>query len=342
MDGNEPSTKVYLVNPFTDEPVKGAVTQSYLHNSYTVPIYNLCDLYEAIEITRSHPNRYVIRGKGIEDEQISVRRTKFSNESPEGKFKETGTQWICCDFDKYLTPIKNRNSTEAIEWLIKNELPPEFHNISYIFQWSSSSGLEYNGKPIKDGTNVHLFFWLDRPLTNVELKTWFNTQIENGFDASTFNTVTPIYVGNFVDKDDRIIDTIPDDKKYGIVMKNVDSVSVPEIRLIERKYDTTVITWELTNQIMNKLQEIGAIHGKRSGWIKLRHPQERTPGDWFVKPNSPTVIHHHLHKSMRVDKWIKTFYGLDVKFNFETNTKPVDRNSEIIKRLEFLNRKFGI
>ena len=59
-----------------------------------------------------------------------------------------------------------------------------------------------------------------------------------------------------------------------------------------------------------------AIYGRRSGWILLKHPKERTPGDWHLKANSPQVIHHHVHKSMRIDRWIKEFYGIEKKFNF--------------------------
>lgn len=342
MNGSEPSTKIYHINPFTNETIKGEVTQSYFHDSYTIEINDIADLYEAIEIARAHPNCYVIRGHGIEQEQIQVRRIKYSDDTPDGKFKEVPTSWICCDFDKYITPVANRNSIEAIEWLIENELPHEFHNVTYIYQWSSSSGLEYNNIPIKDGTNVHLFFWLDRALSNVELKTWFNKQIENGFDSSTFNTVTPIHVGSHVEKDSRIIDTISDDKKFGIVMKTNDSVVVPSIKIVEKMFDTSLITLELSNDIMTALQELGAIHGKRSGWVKLKHPQEKTAGDWFVKPNSPQVVHHHLQKSMRVDKWIKQFYGVDKKFNFPNNNIKVDKGAEIANKLKMLSKKYGI
>jgi hypothetical protein len=318
MSGDTPSVKHYRIVDGTCK--KGDVDQAYNHNSQTVDINNLADLYDVLALVREDCNRYVIRARGVYDEQDGVRRTKLSEDQPDGNFYEDPTSWICCDFDKYEVPDTiPRTSLEAIEWLIENELPREFHNVSYIYQWSSSAGLEYGGEPIKEGTNVHLFFWLNRGLLNTELEEWFQPQISRGFDSSTFRTVTPIYVGSHVVCDVGIVDTIPEPDKFGIVGKTEYEVIVPTITIKPKSVVTQVFDMDLNNEILNKLNEIGAIYRKSGGWIKLKHPMERTKGDWHIKPNSPQVIHHHVKNSMRVDKWIREFYGLVVKFNFPDN-----------------------
>jgi hypothetical protein len=346
MEGDKPSTKRYDIDPITNSAKKGLVEQAYLHDSYTIPINNLIDLYDVISYAREESHRYIIRGSGLFPKQELVRRTKYNDiDGLEGKFREVATSWICCDFDKYLVPeTLNRTSIEAIEWLIQNELPDEFHNVSYIYQWSASAGLVYDNKPIKEGTNVHIFFYLNTSLTVDQYKIWFHDEIERGFDASTFNTVTPIFVNSHVEKDDRIIDIIDEQSKFGIVAKDNVEVIAPEIREVVKDFSTFVTDIDLSNEIMATLRDIGAIYGKRSGWVLLKHPREKTPGDWHLKPNSPQVIHHHVQKSMRIDKWIKEYYGLDKKFKFPDNRinqltreASYDRYMSLLKERETLN-----
>lgn len=347
MEGDKPSIKRYEIDNTTNTAEKGLVEQAYWHFSYTIPIENLVDLYDIISYAREENHRYIIRGAGVFPKQELVRRTKYNElDNQEGKFREEATSWICLDFDKYIVPNHNRNSIEAIEWLIKNELPEEFHNVSYIYQWSSSAGLEYNNKPIKDGTNVHLFFYLNTCLTVDQYKSWFSVEIEKGFDPSTFNTVTPIFVNSFVERDSRIIDTIKDEDKFGIVAKLQQEVVVPEIKETVKDVTQYVSDLDLTNEIMSALQEIGAIYGRRSGWILLKHPQEKTPGDWHIKPHSPQVIHHHVRDSMRIDKWIKKYYGIDKKFKFpsnkinqETRSEQYQKYMELLKEKEMLSKR---
>lgn len=347
MEGDKPSTKRYDIDPVNNIAKKGLVEQAYYHYSYTIPITNLIDLYDVIQYAREESHRYIIRGSGLFPRQELVRRTKYNDiDGLEGKFREEATNWICCDFDKYIVPDNiNRTSIEAIEWLIENELPIEFHNVSYIYQWSASAGLEYNGKPIKEGTNVHIFFFLNTSLNVDQYKSWFNDEIERGFDPSTFNTVTPIFVNSHVEKDDRIIDIINEIDKFGIVAKENVEVIVPEIKEVVKDLSSFVTDIDLSNEIMSALRDIGAIYGRRSGWILLKHPREKTPGDWHLKPNSPQVIHHHAQKSMRIDKWIKEYYGIEKKFKFPNNkinsmTRQHDYEKYIgmLKEREELNR----
>jgi len=323
MIGDTPSTKHYKIE--NGVATSGKVKTSYYHDSATVRIENLCDLYERLAFVRQDPNAFIIRAAGIHDAQRRVLRRLSEPEN----FKEQATAWVCLDFDKYeVPPSIERTSQDAIEYLIETILPAPFHNVSYIYQWSSSAGLEYNGVPVKPGTNVHLFFYLDRALLNTELKSWFHKQIEEGFDPSTFNSVLPIFVGNHIVKDDAIVDIIPDEEKFGIVAKKNDVVKVPNIKaFVAPPRRGELLSADTTNEILLTLNSLNAIYHRGANWIKLKHPGEKTPGDWFVKPSSPTVVHHHVKKSMRIDRWLKEFYGLDVDIEFPTDTPKVVRKS---------------
>lgn len=321
--GDTPSTKHYNIE--NGVATSGKVKTSYYHDSATVSIGNLCDLYEQLAFIRQDANAFIIRAAGAEVAQHRVLRRMNEPEN----FKEQATAWVCLDFDKYeVPPSIKRTSPDAIEYLIETILPVSFRNVSYIYQWSSSAGLEYNGVPVKTGANVHLFFYLDRALLNTELKSWFHKQIDEGFDQSTFNSVLPIFVGNHIVKDDAIVDIIPDNEKFGIVVKKSDVVKVPNIRaFVAPPRSGELLSADTTNEILLTLNSMNAIYHRGANWIKLKHPGEKTPGDWFVKPGSPTVVHHHVKKSMRIDKWIKEFYGLDVDIEFPTDSaKPIRKS----------------
>jgi hypothetical protein len=323
MIGDTPSTKHYKIEKGI--ATAGKVLTSYYHDSATVGIQNLSDLYEQLAFIRQDANAFIIRAAGVEAAQHRVLRRLTEPEN----FKEQATAWVCLDFDKYeVPPSIERTSQDAIEYLIETILPVAFRNVSYIYQWSSSAGLEYNDAPVKTGTNVHLFFYLDRALLNTEFKAWFHKQIHEGFDPSTFNSVLPIFVGNHIVKDDAIVDIIPDNKKFGIVPKKTDVVKVPNIKaFVAPVRSGNLLPDDTTNEILLTLNSMNAIYHRGANWIKLKHPGERTPGDWFVKPSSPMVVHHHVKKSMRVDRWIKEFYGIDVDIDFPTDSPITNRKS---------------
>lgn len=324
MVGDKPSTKRYTINPESDYPEKGAIQKSYYHDCYELPVNNLADLYDQILIARNTKNGYIIRGKPQQEYQSKIRCKLWLDENKtQPNLAESGSAWVCLDFDKAETPEElDRNSIEAIEFLIDNNLPKVFKNTSFIYQWSASAGLEYRGQEIKPGTNVHLFFYLDKLVTNTQFKFWFNKQIsKENFDPSTFNTVLPIFVNSDVIKDIRIIDTIPDEAKYGIVLKDHDIVKVPTIKPILKKPMTATqsINVNSQNEILQELNSSGAIYLKGQGYYKLWHNGESSKGDWFVYTANLAVVHHHVKKSMRIDKWLKEFWGVESKVKFESS-----------------------
>ncbi|MBW8003058.1 MAG: hypothetical protein FVQ80_13735 [Planctomycetes bacterium] len=107
-----------------------------------------------------------------------------------------GNKWVMLDFDDLAVPqgVGNPNTLAAIEWAIREHLPNEFHEASFIYQFSNSAGLiQPNGSPYKAGLCVHLFFMLDNPITNEQLKTWL---ADSPVDKSLFNPVQVHFVAN--------------------------------------------------------------------------------------------------------------------------------------------------
>lgn len=322
MIGDKPSIKKYHIDRETDTVKKGSVSVSFLHDSQVIAVENINDLYNVIGYVREVENSYIIRGRSEADFQSGTRRTLFHDDDHlHPNFEEVGTAWVCCDFDQYEVPNNiDRTSIEAIEHLILYNLPKQFQNVSYIYQWSASAGLEYKSVPVKSGTSVHLFFYLDKLVNTEQLKFWFRKQIADGFDRSTFNVVTPVFVGSKVEKDNGIIDVIAEERKYGLVTKKANYATVPvgvinppvQLPNVKKKGGGGIsIDVAGGGEILSKLNEVGAIYKKGTGYIKLWHPAEGSRGDWFVYTKSLGVVHHHVKKSMGISNWLKTFWNVD-------------------------------
>lgn len=110
-------------------------------------------------------------------------------------------------------------SPEAREHVIA-QLPPEFHRASYFYQWSSKAGL----KP--ELIKLHVWFWLDRPIADEELKLWaqaWNAHV--GFtlvDPALYDPVQAHYVASpqFIGLEDPVL------VRSGLVRKAQDVVAL--------------------------------------------------------------------------------------------------------------------
>jgi hypothetical protein len=177
---------------------------------------------------------------------------------------------------------------------------------------------------------------LDRALTDRELTAWLENigEPEQVFDTSVFRTITPIFVGNHITRDPRIQDAIEDDRKFGIVVKDLLEVPVPVITIREQHINLDSISFETTNDILQQLQAVGAVYKRSGSWIKLKHPGERTPGDWFVKYDNPTWVGHHAKKAMPIGEWLREFYGVDFAY-----ARPLSIKEYYKKNQRFDSRK---
>ncbi len=127
---------------------------------------NILELSSVLSALEPLPNALVIRGeiRPGKDGSHRIQRllTNFGT-PPQGRY------WVLLDFDKIALPPQLSlwgNVAEVCEFLV-NLLPVEFHDASCHWQLSSSAGMSDDAK-----VSIHLWFWLDRPVTNEQLKAW--------------------------------------------------------------------------------------------------------------------------------------------------------------------------
>lgn len=310
LTGKLSAVKHYTIN--NGVPQKGQVIPGKVFDSQTETVHNLQELYQLILRVAEDPHKFIIRGKGVHFNQFNVQRTIHEPKN----FIEVPSDWVCIDFDNAETPY-DRTSIEAIDFLIQERLPPEFHNRSYILQWSGSAGLEYNGKPIKAGTNAHLFFYLDSALSVKHFKHWLD---RDKVDYATLNTVTPIFVCPLVEKDSRIDDII-DGPKIQIIKKEKELVSIPaSIRFwTPPVYNPVTIDVNTSDAILQKLKEVNCIIKEERKLYRVYHPGEKTQGDWFLYKDNLKVVHHHKGINLTIFEWLKKFWGVDFSLGKKTN-----------------------
>jgi hypothetical protein len=101
----------------------------------------------------------VIRGSLVDGQNNPVPRNKEI-------FIATPRQWCMIDIDSLSWDGDVSDQQEMVSYAIQ-QLPPEFQSADCWYHFSSSMG-------IKDGINVHLWFWLERKCSDNELKAWLS------------------------------------------------------------------------------------------------------------------------------------------------------------------------
>jgi hypothetical protein len=123
------------------------------------PVSDLQSLSELLRRLESEPTQTIIRGSLIEGKTNPVLR---NNET----FAATARQWCMIDIDSLDWDGDIKDQQAILAHAIK-QLPAEFQSADCYYHFSSSMG-------IKSGIRVHLWFWLDRPCSDVEMKAWLS------------------------------------------------------------------------------------------------------------------------------------------------------------------------
>ncbi|MCB1782630.1 MAG: DEAD/DEAH box helicase family protein [Alphaproteobacteria bacterium] len=205
-------------------------------------------------------NNGIIRGainEGVAPKK--VRRLKKN-------FADVPRYFICIDVDELACPDLYDPLTESAETIIDyiiDLLPPEFHDASYHYQFSSSfgtEGLTGNGT-FGQTLKAHIWFMLDQPRTCEELHRWAQAANDAaGFklvDVSLYNPVQMHYVSR--PHFDELIDPVKE--RSGFVERENDVVAIvipdrkpPAAAIASGQRLTSV---ETAPGFENKLERIG-------------------------------------------------------------------------------------
>lgn len=145
-------------------------------------VHSLADTLERLDA-----NMVVIRGQVKEGAPDEIRRTYKKSDS---WIESHPQQWVCLDFDKTSVAFDPSSPETSVRQMVTS-LPEGLREATCYWQLSSSQH--------KHSTfRGHLWFWLDRPYSDRELKTATKAV---GCDPSLFNPVQPHYVAKPVFKD---------------------------------------------------------------------------------------------------------------------------------------------
>jgi hypothetical protein len=128
-----------------------------LFNVSEEAVSDLKSLSALLQRLEDDPTHTVIRGSLVDGHNSPVPRNKET-------FIATPRQWCMIDIDGLAWDGDLSDQKAMVSYAIQ-QLPAELQTVDCWYHFSSSMG-------IKAGINVHLWFWLERPCSDNELKTW--------------------------------------------------------------------------------------------------------------------------------------------------------------------------
>lgn len=188
-----------------------------------VPVETIYDLARVLTWLEGEKDRMVIRGEPVPGLNLSrpMRRLKYDDGETKATLRssERGKTWICLDFDKIPTPdfVARANDPDWGFLYLTRLLPEEFHDVTFWAQWSSSAGV--GGW---DTLSAHLWFMLDRPVTDDDLRDWAE-RCGAPIDRSLFNAVQPHFTASPIISTG-LVDPCP--RRHALVEGVHDTVSI--------------------------------------------------------------------------------------------------------------------
>ena len=123
------------------------------------PVSDLQSLADLLRRLENEPTQAIIRGSLIAGKKNHVSRNTET-------FAATARQWCMIDIDSLEWDGDIQDHEAMLSYAIQ-QLPIEFQSVDCWYHFSSSMG-------IKSGIRVHLWFWLERPCSDDEMKAWLS------------------------------------------------------------------------------------------------------------------------------------------------------------------------
>lgn len=196
-------------------------------------IYTLSGHLSELESDR---RKFVIRGEPLPHINLCEavrRRASFDPEddrAPYFRMAETGVQWFCIDIDSLPLSrnLKYRaKGVRTVKYAIQ-QLPECFRHATCHYQFSAS----YRVTDLEN-IRLHLWFWLDRPITDTDAKRWALSISADytPIDISLYQPVQPHYTAAPI-FENGIED--PLDQRSGLLEGRTEEVTVPHIPKSQR------------------------------------------------------------------------------------------------------------
>lgn len=188
----------------------------FTHEERTVS--GLSDLSNLLEMLLDEPNKLIIRGAPKEAAGRIVRRKIYP---PHASFDAVPRSYVMFDFDKLKCPDyfdAAKNPDEIVKWA-RETLPTPFKKASCHYKFSSSQNM-YK----ESAASLHLWFWLERAVSDDELKRYFRIH-PAPIDMALFNPVQIHYTARPIF--DGLEDPLP--KRSGVLAGSHASVPLLDI-----------------------------------------------------------------------------------------------------------------
>lgn len=184
----------------------------------------LTDLANILEELLDQPHKFVIRGAAKSSAGEIVRR---KTNDPGAAFNPFPRPYVMLDIDKQECPAyfdAVNNPEEIVEWIIAG-LPSPFKKASCYWRFSSSQNVPSKiGEKPQSTISAHLWFWLDRHISDKELKCFFKANPAK-VDTALFSAVQPHFTARPIFHG--MSDPLP--IRSGILKRDCDVVFMPDI-----------------------------------------------------------------------------------------------------------------
>jgi hypothetical protein len=175
------------------------------------PVGSFTALCDTLDRLTHEPFAFIVRGAPRMDINRNHTRRLLHKDPKTGDpatFEPVSRCWLLIDFDHQSAPALTDAGTDpeaAIQYLI-GQLPPEFHDVSCWWQFSSSQGLPGS----EDFLSAHLWYWTARPYSDDELTRWSKFVNRDGklVDGALFRAVQAHYIAAPLFKEG-LVDPLP-------------------------------------------------------------------------------------------------------------------------------------
>jgi hypothetical protein len=229
------------------------------------PVEDIVSLADALDRLTGARLAFVIRGAplpGIDRDHCRRLRYPDQKTGDPATFTDANRRWFAVDLDKLARPAAidpGDDPDGAIEYLI-GLLPPELHDASCWWQWTSSQGLPCNTETL----SVRFWFWSVDPVSDEELTRWARMANQRvGYrliDPVLYQPVQPHYTAA------PIFDGLPDPlrARHGVRIGLDDAVSLVIPERDRPHHYATGTSFAIGRGVTAHLDEVGGPRGFRA------------------------------------------------------------------------------